>query len=103
MKSLISLLLLSSITVNIFGAYGYQGSTTAAVVLAGSIIKTKYVDESGRKYKRKDCPVCKGQGWYLSGDKIKKVDCGYCEPDSKHVEIYHSPECTNGNCRVIKR
>jgi hypothetical protein len=23
--------------------------------------------------------VCKGKGWYISGDGIKKVDCGYCE------------------------
>lgn len=36
-----------------------------------------------KKYNRKDCPVCKGKGWYISGDKITKVQCGYCEPEKK--------------------
>lgn len=109
MKSVVSLILLCSISANIFGAYGYNGSTTAAVTLAGSIIKSKYVDNSAKKYKRKDCPVCKGQGWYWSGDKIKKVDCGYCEPEVKQIIQYPSTgfnnniECINGRCRVIQK
>lgn len=72
--------LLSSIL--FFSTYGYNGSTTAVVTLVGGIIKAQHVD-GNLKYKRKDCPVCKGKGWYLSGDGIKKVECGYCEPDSK--------------------
>ena len=67
----------------IFSSSTYSGSTTAAVVLAGSIIKTKNLTENTKKYKRSACPVCKGKGWYISGDGIKKVDCGYCEPDPK--------------------
>lgn len=66
----------------IFGSYGYHGSTTSAVTLVGGIVKAQHID-SVKKYKRKDCPVCKGKGWYISGDKITKVDCGYCEPDQE--------------------
>lgn len=80
MKSLIILLLSAGI---IYSSYKYNGSTTSAVTLAGGIIKAKHVDDSKKKYKRKDCPVCKGKGWYISGDGIKKVDCGYCEPDNQ--------------------
>lgn len=58
----------------------YKGSTLASVVIAGSIIKSKHSDHSVKKYKRKDCPVCKGKGWYMSGDGIKKIECNYCEP-----------------------
>jgi len=70
-------------SLSIFGSSSYNGSTTAAVTLAGGIIKAKYVIPVDKKYKRKDCPVCKGKGWYISGDKITKVDCGYCEPDQE--------------------
>jgi len=81
-------------------------SPTAAVTVAGSIIKSKDAD-TVKKYKRKDCPVCKGKGWYISGDGIKKVDCGYCEPEKaeppKTTVIVHPPavikqECQNGVC-----
>lgn len=64
----------------------YKGSTTAPVVLAGAIIKAKHADVDVKKYKRKDCPVCKGKGWYMSGDNISKVECGYCEPDDGKTE-----------------
>ena len=30
--------------------------------------------------RRMDCPVCKGKGWYISGDGIEKIECQYCEP-----------------------
>lgn len=53
----------------------------AASALAGSILKHKNV-EPNTKYKRKDCPVCKGKGWYMSGDGIQKIECQYCEPES---------------------
>lgn len=53
-------------------------STTSVVCLVGASIKAKETPIV-TKYKRKDCPVCKGEGWYISGDGIKKVDCGYCE------------------------
>ena len=78
MKSATSLLLISTILV--FGTAKFTGSTLSAVTLAGGVIKSKYI-EHDKKYKRKDCPVCKGLGWYISGDKISKVDCGYCEPE----------------------
>lgn len=64
----------------------YHGSTTAPVVLAGAILKAKHLDASNKKYKRKDCPVCKGNGWYISGDGIKKIDCNYCEPDTESLQ-----------------
>lgn len=69
----------------LFGSYGYEGSTTAVVTLVGAHIKA--VDNPlNVKYPRKDCPVCEGKGWYLSGDGIKKVDCGYCEPEKEKTE-----------------
>ena len=75
----LSILLLASL---IFGSSQYDGSTKAAVTLAGGILKSRTVVDV-KKYKRKDCPVCEGKGWYISGDGIKKVDCGYCEPEQK--------------------
>lgn len=59
---------------------GYYGSTTAAVTLAGAVIKAKHMNEVDHKPKRKDCKVCEGQGWYMSGDGIKRIECTYCEP-----------------------
>ena len=60
----------------------YDGSTLAAVNIAGAVVKATHV-ETVKKYKRSECPVCKGKGWYISGDKITEVPCGYCEPDKK--------------------
>ena len=51
---------------------------TAIVTIAAATIKASTVPLV-EKYKRKDCPICKGKGWYISGDGIAKVDCGYCE------------------------
>lgn len=83
--------------------YGYNGSTTAAVIIAGSIIKTQHIDKE-KKYPRKSCPVCKGTGKYLSGDGIKMVDCGYCEPEVKQEPVTNNtqqqPECKT---KVLKR
>jgi hypothetical protein len=112
MKYLICLLLVSSV----FGLGSrYDGSTTSAVTLAGGIIKSTHIEPSDHKYLRKNCPVCKGTGKYLSGDGIKMVDCGYCEPDkkqgsiSKPIEIVHPPvksnnipQCTSPYCKVRK-
>ena len=68
------------------------------------------------KYKRKDCPVCKGKGWYISGDGIAKVDCGYCEEEPKEniqepvvvEEVYSDPPLvpiprTNPTIRTYRR
>lgn len=74
-KMLIGLLCMGML----FGQQYYYGSTTATVVIAGAIVKAKHEQENTKKYKRKDCPVCKGKGWYISGDDITKVNCGYCE------------------------
>lgn len=69
--------------------YSYNGSTTASVTLAGGIVSAKY-SHVDKKYKRSECPVCKGKGWYISGDNIKKVECGYCEPDQQqnHTQVF---------------
>lgn len=112
MKYLLILLIGSTI---LFGSR-YEGSTTSAVTLAGGIIKSTHIEPSDKKYKRKDCPVCKGTGKYLSGDGIKMVDCGYCEPEktdgdtTSQIEITHppiilkdTPRCTNPNCQLKNR
>ena len=84
----------------------YYGSMTAPVTIAGAIIKAKHMADVTPKYKRKDCPVCKGEGWYISGDDITKVDCGYCEPDktspvksgsTTKITVSGSP-CLTGSC-----
>jgi len=85
----------------------YYGSTAAPVALAGGILKAQNIE--GKKYKRKDCPVCKGKGWYMSGDKISKVECGYCEPDkTSPAQISapttkNPPNCTTGRCPNIRK
>lgn len=100
MNKLACVLLMCSLLVS--SDYGYNGSTTAAVTLAGGIIKAKHIDKE-KKYPRKSCPVCKGTGKYLSGDKIKMVDCGYCEPEAS--EVTHDPITVDLNCKtqVIKK
>jgi len=55
-------------------------STTSVVTLIGAIVKSEQKDSIVEKYKREDCPVCNGKGWYLSGDGIAKINCQYCEP-----------------------
>lgn len=109
MKYILILLVTSTI---LFGSR-YEGSTTSAVTLVGGIIKSTHIEPSDKKYKRKDCPVCKGTGKYLSGDGIKMVDCGYCEPEKQNgqetievthppIMLYHNPKCTSPNCKVRK-
>lgn len=97
MNKVVGILLMVSVLVS--GDYGYHGSTTAVVTIAGAIIKTKHIDKE-KKYPRKECPVCKGTGKYLSGDKIKLVDCGYCEPESKDSEVTHPPAILKPDCKT---
>lgn len=81
-----SILLCSIVSTAAFCVTKYEGNTTACVTMAGGIIKAQHA-ETNKKYKRSECPVCKGKGWYISGDGIAKVDCGYCEPDNKPEAI----------------
>ncbi|NBT07557.1 MAG: hypothetical protein EBS98_02025 [Chitinophagia bacterium] len=77
------------------------------MVLSGGIIKAQN-SPVDHKYSRKDCPICKGTGKYLSGDGIKMVDCGYCEPPKtqnvtqSQPVIKQSPQCTGTQCLVPK-
>lgn len=82
MNKLFYPLLISSI---LFAGQTKDYSTTAIVTLVGAKIKSDQREPTIVKYKRKDCPVCKGKGWYISGDQIKKVDCGYCEPEDSSI------------------
>lgn len=106
------LILIASII--LFGSR-YDGSSISAVTLVGGIIKSTHIELPDQKYKRKNCPVCKGSGKYLSGDGIKMVDCGYCEPDKKDstgtnpmetiiehppIILHGVPKCTGPNCRI---
>lgn len=84
----------------------YYWSTTAPVTLAGGIIKSKHQDDVTIKYKRKDCPVCKGKGWYMSGDGIKKIECNYCEAETRSMvgppAVPSKNDCPNGVCPIKK-
>ena len=77
-KLLCSVFIIAGVVLN-YEAPTY--STTAVVTLIGAKIKGEQKEPTIVKYKRKDCPVCKGKGWYMSGDKIKKIECSYCEPE----------------------
>lgn len=82
MKNIVCLLILGCFCLSITACKpstpSYKERSTAVVVLVGAHIKSKDCPIE-HKYERKNCPVCKGTGWYLSGDGIKKVPCGYCE------------------------
>jgi len=110
----ISVVLLASLC---FYGSRYSGSTAASVILAGGIIKSTHIEPSDTKYKRKNCPVCKGTGKYLSGDGIKMVDCGYCEEEKpkkqstpqqiETKEVIHppimlqqTPHCSGPECKI---
>jgi len=83
MKSLANIVLIAtSIAIT---ASELQPISTSAVGLIGGVIKSRHSVDADAKYPRKDCPVCKGNGWYVSGDKITKVDCGYCIDNSKET------------------
>lgn len=102
MTKILSLFLIASVL--IFTSSKYNGSTTASVTLSGGIIKAQHV-ENNKKFKRKDCPVCKGKGWYISGDGISKVDCGYCEPNQEAIKstISNNENCVSGSCSLRKK
>jgi hypothetical protein len=92
------------VSIFLSGGLAIANDSLAAVSLAGGIIKAKNV-ESTKKYKRKDCPVCKGKGWYISGDGIEKVKCGYCEDDNGSATA-EKPETTNNSTQhrtIIRR
>jgi hypothetical protein len=97
MNKLVCSILLAGI---FFSATSYYGSTTAPVVLVGGIIKAKHLEPVQVKYKRKDCPVCKGKGWYMSGDNIKKIECGYCEPEDGSKPANPNVECGGDSCKT---
>lgn len=110
MKNIIYLLLVAGIV----AAGANQYSTTSVVTLVGGKILASKVDKIEKKYKRKDCPVCKGKGWYMSGDDISKVDCGYCEPEAqisisvgtiKSVTppVQTKDHCINNKCNTTKK
>jgi hypothetical protein len=80
MKTLITLFLIFATGITI--SYTFQPVPSSAVALVGGSIRARHIEKE-EKYPRKDCPVCEGKGWYISGDGIKKVDCGYCEPEKK--------------------
>jgi hypothetical protein len=81
MKPIINILAVTMMGAIVLGEF--QPSSTSAVSLIGGVIKARHTITEDVKYPRKDCPVCEGKGWYISGDNISKVDCGYCEEKSK--------------------
>ena len=96
MKPVINILAVTMITAVVLGEF--QPSSTSSVSLIGGVIKARHTIEEDVKYPRKDCPVCEGKGWYISGDNISKVDCGYCEEKAKIMvepETLYPPIDTN--------
>ena len=64
MKTLASCILIAVVA---FSASKTNYSTTSVVTLVGAKISAEQKETVVKKYKRKDCPVCKGKGWYISG------------------------------------
>lgn len=64
----------------------FQPSSISTVSLIGGVIKARHEVTEEAKYPRDECPVCEGKGWYISGDGIEKVDCGYCEPSKEEPQ-----------------
>lgn len=89
MKILSSVLILGVTTAVVAGSF--KPVPTSAVSLIGGVIRARHTVSEDAKYDRKDCPVCEGKGWYISGDKISRVDCGYCEERSRN-EVVVEPE-----------
>jgi hypothetical protein len=82
-----------------FSSVKYNGGSSAPVILAGSIVKN-IGNEPVKKYPRKNCPVCKGTGKYLSGDGIKMVDCGYCViTETSSSSVNNNCACDNCTCK----
>lgn len=79
----ISLIATLAVTSFVYAAVEFKPISTSAVGLIGGVIRARHLVDSDSKYPRDECPVCDGKGWYISGDQITKVDCGYCEPSSK--------------------
>lgn len=70
----------------------FKPTSTATVSLIGGVIKARHIaEETDKKYPRDECPVCEGKGWYISGDKIEKVECGYCEPVKQEPTLAEDP------------
>lgn len=90
MKSLPSVFLLTAM--GFVMTNDFQPSSTSSVSLIGGVIRSRHLAEAvEKKYPRDECPVCEGKGWYMSGDGIEKVDCGYCE-ETKREEVSLEPE-----------
>lgn len=80
-----------------------QPSSTASVSLIGGVVRARHLAEEGqdKKYPRDECPVCEGKGWYMSGDDIEKVDCGYCEPVKKEEPATSEPEENTDDPKLV--
>lgn len=72
----------------------YKGSTLAPTIVVAAKIQAGHIPSQFKKFKRKDCPVCKGTGKYLSGDKINWSECGYCLPDPKETSYEEAAKQT---------
>ena len=99
MNKYIAVLLIGAVATSLTSAYEYSGSTTGVVIIAGSVIKG-LESPIKTKYKRKDCPICLGKGYYISGDGIMKVDCGYCEPEKNtgNPQPFQLKKCDKYGC-----
>lgn len=70
----------------------FTPTSTATVSLIGGVLKARHIaEDTDEKYPRDECPVCEGKGWYISGDGIEKVECGYCEPVKQEPTLVEDP------------
>lgn len=103
MKNLVSsLMLLAAFTLGCEASNSFNQLDTDAMV--SSCATAAALDKDGvtipvvKKYKRSECPECKGTGMVTHGDG-HRTPCGACEPDSKLFgEIGPNCECEECVC-----
>lgn len=61
--------------------HDFYTTEVAAVIIHEGIVNPSKTSTITTKYKRADCPECKGTGVIVSGDGIHKQTCPYCEAD----------------------
>lgn len=65
-----------------------QSKTVIAnVIVKDSLIAPVDTPVVDQKYKRSECPECKGTGKLKSGDGLNDTECKYCEPDKKMAAV----------------
>lgn len=70
----------------------------AAVIVHEGIVNPAQEVSVTKKYKRSECPECKGSGVIVSGDGIHKQTCPYCEVTKGAFGLLDNKCCSHCIC-----